>query len=181
MTKKDFLKELDYRLRKVPQQKRKEIIDEYEEQFDIGFTEGKTEAEVAAALGIPKMIADDILADVDVQVIEKGNPTTSISRVIIAAIGLFFFNLIFLLGPVVAIIAVYLSFSAVGIAFSLTPLAWLVSIVLGQAANVLGEFFIVLTVSSLGVLISIGMMYVGKGLIKGIGTYVKFNIRVIKG
>ncbi|MRH44054.1 DUF1700 domain-containing protein [Aquibacillus halophilus] len=193
MNKKYFINELNYHLRKIPHLDRKSIIQDFNERFDVGLIDFKTEEEIAAELGAPKFIASEILEGY--QNTSEGNrpddnnrnnqkekdQPINVSRAIIATIGLVLFNLIFLLGPVVAIFAVYLSLSAVGIAFTITPIAWIVSIIIGQASDLLGEFFIVLTLCSLGILLSVGMIQIGKILYRLTAKYLKVNIRIIKG
>lgn len=181
MNKKDFLKELAYHLRKIPQHDRKEILTDFEEHFLLGLTDDKSEEEVADELGSPRTIARDLLADYQEKPVELETPSTNISRAVIATIGLILVNLIFVLGPVTGIFGVYVSFAVVGIVFALSPLAWIFSIVIGQAADLLGEFFIVLTLCSFGVLLSIGMIYVGKFFYRILVRYIKLNVRIIKG
>ncbi|WP_226036214.1 HAAS signaling domain-containing protein [Aquibacillus saliphilus] len=181
MDKKYFLDALDYYLRKIPYSDRKEIIQDFEGQFQDGLLENKKEKEVAAELGDPKVIADNLLVDYQVDDPDIIQPDTNIFRAILLTIVLTLVNLIFIFGPIVAIIGVYFSFLAVGIAFSLAPFAWIGSIIIGQTSDLLSVFFIVLTVCSLGVLLSIGMIYVGKILYQLIVSYIKLNIRIIKG
>ena len=181
MNRKEFMSELDRRLSKIPQSERHEIISDFEEHFEVGAMDGKTEDAVAEELGSPKVIARDLLVDYRVHVAETDKSVTNITRAIIAAVALSFLNLIFLLGPIIAIISVYVAFVAVGVAFAVSPLFWIVSLILGQGIDLLAEFFIMLTMSSLGVLICIGMFYVGKFLYQVILKYVKFNIQIVKG
>ncbi|WP_186575934.1 DUF1700 domain-containing protein [Aquibacillus kalidii] len=186
MNKKAFIRELDYHIRKIPKIDRVEILHEVEEHFVLGDLDGKTENEVAMELGGPKVMARDVLLDYQATHPQTERPRashsdTNIARAIIAGCALFLFNLIFVLGPAVGIIGVYISFFAVGVSLSLSPIAWVGSIVFGTVTNMVAEFFVVLTLCSLGVLLTIAMVYVGKYLFKGFAAYFKFNARIIKG
>ncbi|MBB6453814.1 putative membrane protein [Salirhabdus euzebyi] len=180
MNKQLFLKELERQLAKVPEYDRKEMIYDFEEHFELGEAEGKTEEEIVKDLGSPRVIAKDLLIDYRVTQAETDKSVKNISQAVIATIGLSFFNLIIMLGPIVAIIGVYVGLSAAAIALTLSPFAWIVSLFFDSSNALLG-FFVSITVSSLGVLFSVGMIYVGKFLYHIILKYVKFNIRIIKG
>ncbi|MCT2538218.1 DUF1700 domain-containing protein [Aquibacillus koreensis] len=191
MNKAQFLKELEYHLRKLPYQEKNEILQTYEDKFQLGFIDDKTEEEVALELGSPRIIANDFLKEFKTSepvvgytaagTVKSSSSVTNVGRAIIVAIALLFFNLIIMLGPIVAVIGTYFAFIAVGISFSLTPLAWIASIIFGQSTSILGEFFIILSLSSLGVLITIGMIYVGKFLYRILVSYIKFNVRFVRG
>lgn len=53
----DFLKTLMRSLKHMSVQEKQDIIDDYREHFEAGLEAGKTEQEVAAALGDPKQLA----------------------------------------------------------------------------------------------------------------------------
>ena len=50
MSKEQFLNELSSHLRKLPDEERKDILFDYEEHFQFGIEEGKTESEIKGAL-----------------------------------------------------------------------------------------------------------------------------------
>ena len=62
MSKEQFLKELSSHLRKLPDEERKDILFDYEEHFQFGIEEEKTESEIIKGLGSPKVIAKELLA-----------------------------------------------------------------------------------------------------------------------
>lgn len=62
MSKEGFLKELSSYLRKLPEEERQDILLDYEEHFQFGLEEGKTESEIIQSLGSPKVIAKELLA-----------------------------------------------------------------------------------------------------------------------
>lgn len=181
MNKRIFLDELSSQLKKVPEHDRREILYDFEEHFELGVQSGKTEEEIAENLGNPKVIVKDLLAEYMVSQAESDQSVKSMFHAVLAAISLSFFNIIFLLGPIVAIIGVYLALSATAIVLTLSPLVLIASLFFDGPVDILVEFFMAITFCSLGVLMSIGMIYVGKFLYQMILKYVKFNIRVVKG
>src|SRR5690625_2271061 len=102
MNKEVFLKELCAALQPLSEDERKGIIQDFEEHFMIGKEEGKTEAQIAAALGSPQKIAEEALAHHQLEQPEVSEPThktDNTARALLAIIGLGFFNLIIVLGP----------------------------------------------------------------------------------
>lgn len=57
MNKKDYLNELYSRLSGMPESERMEIMRDYEEHFDAGIENGKTEGQICSELGSPEMNA----------------------------------------------------------------------------------------------------------------------------
>jgi uncharacterized membrane protein len=60
MDKKEFLDLTKYYLktRDVPEEEIKEILEDFEEHFQIDFEEGRTEEEICESLGNPKEISN---------------------------------------------------------------------------------------------------------------------------
>lgn len=92
MTKEQFLRQLESALKKLPKAEREDILQDYSEHFSIGMEEGKTEEEIASALGSPHQIAKELLATYHVEKVEATATTGNILRAIWAVIGLGFFN-----------------------------------------------------------------------------------------
>ena len=63
MAKNNFLKELSKLLKKLPEEERIDILQDYEDHFAFGLEEGKTEEEIVKSLGSPSQIAKEILAN----------------------------------------------------------------------------------------------------------------------
>lgn len=180
MTKEQFMKELSELLTKVSEHDRKEILADIEEHFEMATMEGKTEEEICQSLGSPKTIAKDFLLDYRIQQAENEKSVKNLSQAVMATVGLSFFNIVFVLGPVIAIAAVYFAFSVVSVVMALAPVGWLISIIF-NSQDMLLRFFISLTMSGLGIIFSLVLMYVGKFLYSVILKYAKLNIRLIKG
>jgi uncharacterized membrane protein len=182
MVKNEFLDTLEYLLSRVPEQDRKEMLYDYQEHFEIGLANGRSQAELIAELGDPHVIARDLLADYRIGRAEKDKTPSNMGRAILAAISLSFFNLIFIIGPVAGLFGAYIALCAVSFGLTILPLAILGSYFFGYSyESFLVNFFVSLTTFSLGVLMSIGMIYVGKFFYNVVLRYIKFNVKVIKG
>jgi uncharacterized membrane protein len=182
MVKNEFLDKLEYLLSRVPEQDRKEMLYDYQEHFEIGLANGRSQAELIAELGDPHVIARDLLADYRIGRAEKDKTPSNMGRAILATISLSFFNLLIILGPVVGLFGAYVALCAVSFGLTVLPLAILGSYFFGYSyESFLVNFFVSLTSFSLGVLMSIGMIYVGKFFYNVVLRYIKFNVKVIKG
>lgn len=181
MNKETFMRELDLQLERIPEQDRHELLYDFEEHFEMGEQEGKTEEEITAELGNPKVIAKDMFMEYRITQAEADKSVKNISRAILATISLSFFNLIFVIGPVAGVAAAYVGLVAASIALIFTPIVWLGALVFDQTNSLLQPFFITITISSFGVLFGIAMLYVGKVLYLLILKYVKYNIKIVKG
>lgn len=71
MNKEHFLIELKIYLKPLSYQKQALILDKYETIFEERLANGETEEAIAKALGKPKVIAEEILQEFDIEVAEK--------------------------------------------------------------------------------------------------------------
>ena len=88
----------------------KETVEQIEEHFSVGLEMGKTEEEIINKLGDPVKVAKEIKAYNYISRVEEKVTFSNIFRAIIATLGMGFFNLVFIIGPLVL-----LSMALVGI------------------------------------------------------------------
>lgn len=191
MTKVEFLNELDRALSGVAYQDKQEIMADYEEHFRAGTEAGKTEEEISSALGNPRSIARAYRADYLVQKADNSASVGGILRAIFAVISLGFFNLVFVLGPFIALVSVVVALWAVGAGITIGGAFGALGSLVGLAfpgiahgigpVGVVGIAFLCVAVAALGVLLCIGMYYVTLGLYRLTVKYLKMNIRIISG
>lgn len=182
MTKEGFLQTLERSLQKLKEHERKEILYDFEEHFAAGLAEGKTEAEIAKELGDPKLIAKEILVDYRIAQAETDRSVKHMIQAILATVSLSFFNLIFVLGPALAMVAVYISLCGIALVLVLSPIGWLVSFLFGfGGGNAIQSFFGSILMSGVGLILSVGLYYFGKFLYELSLKYIKFNLRIVKG
>src|SRR5699024_537665 len=127
MNRETFLNELNRSIRKLPEHERKEIEQDFIEHFEFAMADGKQEEEIAQALGSPQQIGKELRATYHLEQVESKKSITSILHATWATIGLGFFNLVIVLGPFIALLAIILSGWVVGGAFILSPILVLIS------------------------------------------------------
>ena len=97
MNKKEFVNSLSEYLRGIPGDEEQDIISDFEEHFEMGKKEGRTEENIAESLGNPKALANQLKASIMADRAEKETTAVNITRAVFASLGLGFFNLIFIL------------------------------------------------------------------------------------
>ena len=121
MNKEQFLKQLNASLTRLSLEEREDILQDYEEYFEIGMEEGKSEQEISKSLGNPKQISKELMASYHLGQVEQTTSAGNVMRAVWAVIGLGFFNLVIVLGPFIALIGVVIAGWVSAIAFILAP------------------------------------------------------------
>lgn len=191
MNKAQFLNELDRSLAGVAYADKQEIMSDYVEHFRAGLGEGKSEEEIAEALGNPRSIARAYKADYMVERARSDSSASNILRAILAVIGLGFFNLVVVLGPFLGMLGAIVGLWAAGIAIAVSGLAVLIGAACGTvlpwimtgvpAAFIVGAAFIAVGLMAFGALWCIGMYFVTRAFCKLTVRYLDLNVRIIKG
>lgn len=181
MNKDQFLQILSNGLKKLPAEEREDIIRDFQEHFQMGNQEGKTEEEIAKSLGSPKQIARELLATYQVEKVSEKVTFSNVLRATWAVIGLGFFNLTIVLGPFLALVGIIVGGWFTGISFALSPVLVLLNLLIAPGTFSLFEMFLSIAFCGFGLLLVIGMFYLTKGLIKLFIRYLKFNINLVKG
>ena len=187
MNKAEFLKVMAQHLSRLPENDLKEILYDYEEHFHNGLTNGKTETEIIRALGDPHIIAKQYIANESIKKAETHNSFSNIANAVLATIGLGFFNLIVVLGPFLAVLAILATFyfcAVLMVAVSITTgLAALFHPVFPEYVQIdlhpVPAFFAAVGFVSLGVLWSIGNWKLTQLLYQGLLSYLKWNVDVV--
>lgn len=180
MTDNAFMKQLASLLQPIPEPERSEILYDFEEHFALATQSGKSQADISQDLGSPKLIARELLADYQITRAEKERSIGNISRAVFAVVGLSFFNLIFVLGPAIALVAIYLVLAVTAVAFILTPLGVLVVGIVTQSYP-LFKIFASMALLGLGLLLGVGLIRVGKFLYRVFLRYLKTCLNLMKG
>lgn len=181
MTRADFLARLRVGLVGLPTATAADIVADYETHFADGLAAGRTEEEVAAALGDPARLARELRAESTAERWQQEKSPSAASAAIFALIGLGAIEILFLLpllmgvlsaifGVFVALIAVFLSGGAVMVAgpFAGPPGGPLTAILIGlgmMAASI-----------SAGALMTIGTI----GLVNACVWYARLHYRLLK-
>ncbi|HET6485140.1 MAG TPA: DUF1700 domain-containing protein [Spirochaetia bacterium] len=190
MNKETFLSELKRSLGRMPESEKKDVLYDYEEHFRMGTAEGKSEDQVAASLGNPRLIGKSYAIDSLLEDRKEGGqaPASFVLRAVFASISLTFFNLVVVLGPFVGLVGVMIGLWATaislpisGVAAVLAPLA---ALIIPQWVSLggLSAFFWIfggIGVAALGVLAVIGMYLLSRLFLRATAAYVKLNARIV--
>lgn len=169
MKKEQLLQELEERLKGIPPEDREKLIELYEDLIDVAQENRKNQPLETATL------EDEFRIPMEY---ENGS-YRNLGRVILASVSLFLFNSIFVLGPAIAIVSMYLSLWIVSLCFVISPL-----LVIGESF-IYGfqswELFLSIALCGVGLALGGGMIPVGRALYRVTKKYVNWNIHLIKG
>ena len=174
MNRQYFFMELEHQLKKIPKEDLQDIIRDYEEYFQIGMKEGKTEAEIITNLGSPKQLAKEILANYQMDLLEKNPSTSNMFKATWAVIGLGLFNMIFVLGPFIGLLSLLLAGWIVSVSFVFSPVLALFSLTTNS-------FFQSILLCGIGLLLGIGLYYLTNWMKMIVIKYLKFNLSIVRG
>ena len=189
MNKKDFISKLSLYLRGVPEEDRQDVISDFEEHFKEGLAEGRTEEEIADSLGDPKSLANQLKASILVNKAGKTTSAINITRAVLATLGLGFFNLIFILGPFIAIALIPVVLFVSAIAITASGITVFFASIFGPLfpnyfttlVNPAVAIFGSIGITCFGILFFTGCIYLSKILYRLFVRYIKFNLRIITG
>jgi len=171
MNKREFLRKLK---RLLPVDERQEILNDYEEHFATGITDGKSEEAIARELGSPEEVAK-----------EFGYEKAKLSpkNIVFAAIGLLFFDLLIGIAIVASLFAVWISLWSVVLSLLVTGVALLIAMFFTAIIPPL-PWYLCLTagIAVLGLtgLFGVGMLYVTKYYFRAMAWYGSLHARVFQ-
>lgn len=193
MRKAEFLNTLEQFLSNISVEERNEILYDYEEHFQMGLEQGKTEEEIAASLGDPKNLAKEFTVGHALKRAETDTSTTNVLRAVFATISLGFFNVIFILGPFLALVGILTALFATAFGITISGVAmfggsilfpffrWSMHLPFSIHMNPLATFFAAIGTTALGILFIIGNCYLSMYFYKATLQYIKLNLRIITG
>ncbi|MCK4517105.1 MAG: DUF1700 domain-containing protein [Spirochaetaceae bacterium] len=190
MNKQEFLRKLKHSISGLPETEKQELLADYEEHFQNAMADGKTEEEVALALGNPSQIGRSIEIEGLLSDEQPQGRGRRILRALFASTSLGFFNVLFIVGPYAALVggmiglwagAASLALSGVGAILTLIVAPFFPGIIYTGGIDIALVVFASIGVSALGVLAVIGMWKLTKLFLEMTRRYVQFNLRIVKG
>ena len=189
MNKKEFLDNLSKYLRGIPGEDEQDIISDFEEHFEMGKNEGRTEEDLSKSLGDPKALANQLKANIMVAQAEKETTAVNITRAVFASLGLGFFNLIFVLGPFIGVVGILAGLFAAAIGTTAGGITGLLGTIFSplfpeyfnMIVNPAVGIFASIGAICFGILFFIGDIYLTRGFFRLFIRYIKFNARVVTG
>ena len=181
MTRQAFMARLREGLRGLPAQTIEEVAADYETHFADGAAAGRTEAEVAMALGDPGRLAREVRAESGLKRWETDRSPSAAASAIIGILGLGALDILILLPILMGIggvifglgIAVIVAFFAGGVMFAVAPFADPPG---GVAAALLAGIGLMAASASVGALLTLASL----GLVNALVWYGRLHYRVLK-
>lgn len=175
-----FLATLRAGLRGAPEAAIEDAVFDYTSHFDVGATKGRTEQEIAAALGNPLALADELRVEMQIERWEKKRSPAAAARIISGIVGLGFLNiaLVFIIAPILLLLAFVV---IVTVAASIVTGLWLIFAghTIEPAAGVLPLFLagagLIFAAISISALTALGVI----ALVSGLGRYARLHYRVL--
>ncbi len=194
MNKNEYMDRLYSSLRNMCEEEKREILMDYEEHFQVGLERGLSEEEISKNLGTPEQMAKHFKYTALVNIAEEKTTPINIIRLIIAGIGLGFFNLILGLPFIVTIASLLISGAAVGLSLTvaggsiflatiLEPLR-LSFVSMSYIPNIFSRLmliFIGIGLTFIGISITILFIKITKSFLLGLLKYIKTNVKIITG
>lgn len=106
MTRAAFLARLRQGLRGLPQQVQDEAVADYDAHFEHGLADGRTEEEVADALGDPARLARELRAEIHLKNWEETPTPSGAAAAVFAVLGLGAVDILILLPILLAVVSV---------------------------------------------------------------------------
>ncbi|CAM4407421.1 HAAS signaling domain-containing protein [Paenibacillus tarimensis] len=173
--------ELNRLLTIVPEHQRAEWLYDYELHFRMAAENGIPEEQAAAELGDPRLIAKELLLGYRVHQAEDNSTVVSVSRAVFATVGLGFFNLVFVLGPFIAVLGVLIALWAVSGALLLVAAACIWEGYRGEMFSLPQGFSLAAVSCGLGLLSGAGTLSLSRGFFSMTLKYLRFNTRLVRG
>ncbi|MDB5419189.1 MAG: hypothetical protein JWP50_2608 [Phenylobacterium sp.] len=181
MTRQAFMARLREGLRGLPAQNQADIMADYEAHFAEGAAAGRSEPEVAAALGDPARLARELRAEAGLKRWEEERSASTAGAAVFAVLGLGAIDIMVLLpilmgvaGAIIGIgVAVIAVFFAGGAMFAAGPFSGFPG---GAAAAMLGGLGLMAGAASGGAVLTI----VTIGLINALVWYGRLHYRLLK-
>jgi uncharacterized membrane protein len=181
MTRAEFLSRLKQGLVGLPMSTAAEIVSDYETHFADGLAAGRTEAEVAAALGNPDRLARELRAEAGAQRWHQEKNPSAAAAAVFAVLGLGAIDILILLpllmgvvgtlfGFFIAVIALFIAGGAIMVAGPFTGFPG------GVAAALLAGLGLMAGAAAGGALLAIFTIW----LVNGIVWFARLHYRLLK-
>ena len=181
MNKKTFLNEIKTQFSFLSKDELAELMHDYEEHFEAGNLEGRSEEEIAASLGEPRMLAKQFRAEFLIQEAKKNTTAGNLARAILSAVALGLFNIIIMLGPIMAVFGILIALFAMSLAFLGSGIAISIASIPMFSGLFSATLFVGgIALSSFGMILFIITLAGGKLFASLLIRYLQKNVEIIK-
>ena len=181
MTRQAFMARLREGLAGLPAQTVADIVADYETHFSDGLAAGRSEEEVAAALGDPGRLSRELRAEIGLKAWEENRNPSGAAAAVFAVLGLGAIDILVLLPILMAVggtifgigVAVIAVFFAGGVVFAAGPFTGIGG---GPAVAILGGIGLMSAAASVGAVLTICTI----GLVNALVWYGRLHYRLLK-
>ncbi|MDQ0172494.1 DUF1700 domain-containing protein [Paenibacillus tundrae] len=194
MNKQQFMQLMELQLSAMDPQERAELLADYEQHFELGLVDGRTEEDIARELGQPEEIAREVLGDryvmdsmtMGTDYSYEGMPTntsppksSTTARNVFTGIGLVFLNLMLGFPLGLLLWSVWLTVAGFSL-LALTPIAAVIDLLFfGEYAP--SKLFFSIAACGIGILFAMLARFLFKAFSSVTLQYVKWNKKTIQG
>lgn len=178
LNKEAYLNELARYLKLLPPEECAELMGEFKEHFEFARLSGRSEAEIISKLGHPRLIARELLTQTQIEKADKSPTLLNVTRAVKATVSLGLFNLVIVLLPFVASLAVLAGVLGFGFFLILSPVVLMIQY--QSAMLILNGIFLMLVLVGGGLLIVIGALKFTRVYYNLVIRYLKYNLTVIR-
>ena len=183
MTRSEFLNKLRGGLTGLPFETINEICADYESHFTDGVEAGRTEAEVASALGDPTRLAKELRAEAGLKRWEEERNPSAAAGAVLAVLGLATIDVVFLLPILLAVGGALLGLFVGAVAIFIAGVATLTSALVGgrpMSIDPMTGALVSLGLMSLGIAIASLLIPAVVGLLNLLGRYGRLHYRLLQ-
>ncbi|WP_028593002.1 DUF1700 domain-containing protein [Paenibacillus assamensis] len=175
MNKQKYISELSSYLKCLPPSEREVVLGDYEEHFANALYCSRDEEEIVRSLGTPKLVAKEIIAQYRLQEATHSPTLNRITKATLAIAGIGIFNIVPVLIPFAISLLVVVSMYVIAGLLLASPLIMLIQN--GVSWNLLFDFFWILGLVGVGLLLVIGLNKMITWYYNQVLRYLRYSIR----
>jgi uncharacterized membrane protein len=182
MNRSEFLNKLRGGLTGLPFETVNEIVGDYESHFTDGKDAGRSEAEVASALGDPTRLAKELRAEAGLKRWEEERNPSAAAGAVLAVLGLATIDVVFLLPILLAVGGILLGLFVGAVAIFIAGVAMLTGSISGRPVtpDAMTTSLASLGLMSLGIAIGALIIPAVVGLLNLLGRYGRLHYRLLQ-
>jgi len=178
MTRDAFLAQLRASLKGLPARTADEIVADYASHFDEGMAAGRSEGDIAAALGDPARLARELRAEAGLKRWDEERSASAAAGAVLAILSLGAIDLLILLPVLLVVISVMFFAACAAAGFVVAGLAVTLSSPFG--GNLPAQFLTGIGFLAAGLCIGSLLTLAGMGLTTTLIKYGRFHLRLMK-
>ena len=180
----------------IPENERRDIMNDYEEHFRMAEEQGRMEDEIISSLGDPKFLAKQYNVNYKIDMAQNQASTKNLFSAVMAGAALGFFNLVFILGPFIGLIGALIGLYGAAIGIIISGIALIASpillpffpsfihlgggnVILNSSSGIVLFVSVGIGLTCLGTLFFMGNIWLTKIFYKLTVKYLKWNADII--